>query len=84
MLPVDEAHEHARAGFILDVPCVSHGDRVFAQMLDLARRMAETLHGVLVDDNRQPLSESMLDPFRRQIGQYQSQLAARAYKPAAR
>lgn len=63
--------------FILDVPCVSHGDRVFAQMLDLARRMAETLHGVLVDDNRQPLSESMLDPFRRQIGQYQSQLAAR-------
>ena len=63
--------------FILDVPCVSHGDRVFAQMLDLARRMAETLNGVLVDDNRRPLTESMLDPFRRQIGQYQSQLAAK-------
>ena len=63
--------------FILDVPCVSHGDRVFAQMLDLARRMAETLHGVLVDDNRRPLTEAMLDPFRRQIGQYQSQLAAK-------
>jgi FtsZ-interacting cell division protein ZipA len=63
--------------FILDVPCVSHGDRVFAQMLDLARRMADTLHGVLVDDNRRPLTESMLDPFRRQIGQYQSQLAAK-------
>lgn len=63
--------------FILDVPCVSHGDRVFAQMLDLARRMADTLHGVLVDDNRRPLSEAMLDPFRRQIGQYQSQLAAK-------
>lgn len=63
--------------FILDVPCVSHGDRVFAQMLDLARRMADTLHGVLVDDNRRPLTENMLDPFRRQIGQYQSQLAAK-------
>ncbi|MBI2309184.1 MAG: cell division protein ZipA C-terminal FtsZ-binding domain-containing protein [Rhodocyclales bacterium] len=63
--------------FILDVPCVSHGDRVFAQMLDLARRMADTLNGVLVDDNRRPLTESMLDPFRRQIGQYQSQLAAK-------
>jgi FtsZ-interacting cell division protein ZipA len=46
-------------------------------MLDLARRMAETLHGVLVDDNRRPLTEAMLDPFRRQIGQYQSQLAAK-------
>ncbi|MBK8522701.1 MAG: cell division protein FtsZ [Betaproteobacteria bacterium] len=63
--------------FILDVPCVSHGDRVFAQMLDLARRMADTLHGVLVDDNRRPLTEAMLDPFRRQIGQYQSQLSAK-------
>lgn len=63
--------------FILDVPCVGRGDRVFAQMLDLARRMADTLHGVLVDDNRRPLTEAMLDPFRRQIGQYQSQLAAR-------
>lgn len=63
--------------FILDVPCVGHGDRVFAQMLDLARRMADALGGVLVDDNRRPLTESMLDPFRRQIGQYQAQLAAK-------
>lgn len=63
--------------FMLDVPCVSHGDRVFMQMLDLARRMAEVLHGVLVDDNRRPLTEAMLEPFRRQIGQYQAQLAAR-------
>lgn len=63
--------------FTLDVPRVSHGDRVFAQMLDVARRMAETLNGVLVDDNRRPLTEAMLDPFRRQIGQYQSQLSAK-------
>ena len=57
--------------------CVTHGDRVFAQMLDLARRMADVLNGVLVDDNRRPLTEAMLEPFRRQIAQYQSQLAAR-------
>lgn len=63
--------------FLLDVPRVGHGDRAFAQMLELARRMAETLNGTLVDDNRRPLTESMLDPFRRQIGQYQSQLAAK-------
>jgi len=63
--------------FLLDVPRVSHGDRVFAQMLDLARRMADALGGMLVDDNRRPLTEAMLDPFRRQIGQYQAQLAAK-------
>ncbi len=63
--------------FTLDVACVTHGDRVFAQMLDLARRMADVLGGVLVDDNRRPLTEAMLEPFRRQIAQYQSQLAAR-------
>ena len=42
--------------------CVTHGDRVFAQMLDLARRMADVLNGVLVDDNRRPLTEAMLEP----------------------
>ncbi len=63
--------------FILDVPCVDHGDRVFAQMLDLARRMADALGGMLVDDNRRPLTEAMLEPFRRQIAQYQAQLAAK-------
>lgn len=63
----------------LDVARVAHGDRVFAQMLELGRRMADVLGGVLVDDNRRPLSEAMLEPFRRQIGQYQSQLAARGF-----
>ncbi len=63
----------------LDVARVSHGDRVFAQMLELGRRMADVLGGVLVDDNRRPLSEAMLEPFRRQIAQYQSQLAARGF-----
>lgn len=63
--------------FLLDVPRVAHGDRVFVQMVDLARRFAEALHGTVVDDNRQPLSEAMLEPIRRQIGQYQSVLAGR-------
>jgi len=62
--------------FLLDVPCVAHGDRVFNQMVDQARRFADVLHGVLVDDNRRPLSESALEPIRKQIGQYQTMLAA--------
>jgi FtsZ-interacting cell division protein ZipA len=63
--------------FLLDVPRVSHGERVFNQMVDLARRFADVLRGVLVDDNRRPLSEGALEPIRRQVGQYQSMMAAR-------
>ena len=62
--------------FLLDVPRVSHGDRVFNQMVDLARRFAEVLRGALVDDNHRPLSESALEPIRRQVAQYQASMAA--------
>lgn len=63
--------------FLLDVPRVAHGERVFAQMLDLARRFAATLHGALVDDNRRPLAEGALEPIRRAIAQAQAEMAAR-------
>jgi len=53
--------------FVLDVPRVDHGERVFTQMTELAKRFAETLHGALVDDNRQPLSDSQLDHIRREF-----------------
>ncbi len=61
--------------FLLDVPQVPNGDRVFNQMAEQARRFADTLHGVVVDDNRQPLTEPQLEPIRRQIGQYQGTMA---------
>lgn len=63
--------------FILDVPRVAHGDRVFAQMLDLARRFSASLQGVLVDDNRQPLIEGSLEPIRQTIAHTQAAMAAR-------
>ena len=62
--------------FLLDVPRVAHGERVFNQMVDLARRFAEVLRGTLVDDNRRPLSEVALEPIRRQVGEYQAMMAA--------
>ncbi len=64
--------------FLLDVPRVAHGERVFNQMVDLARRFADVLRGALVDDNRRPLSEGALEPIRRQVGQYQSLMAVRS------
>ena len=63
--------------FLMDVPRVAHGERVFNQMVDLARRFAEVLRGTLVDDNRRPLSEGTLDPIRRQVAQFQAAMAAR-------
>lgn len=53
--------------FLLDVPRVDHGERVFHQMTELAKRFAETLQGVLVDDNRQPLSDAQLDHIKREF-----------------
>jgi hypothetical protein len=62
--------------FLLDVPRVDHGERVFVQMTELAKRFAETLQGALVDDNRQPLSDAQLDHIRREfIGKPQATMA---------
>lgn len=62
--------------FLLDVPRVAHGERVFNQMVELAKRFADVLRGTLVDDNRRPLSEGALEPIRRQVAQYQSMMGA--------
>ena len=63
--------------FVLDVPRVDHGERVFQQMVDLARRFADTLQGTLVDDNRQPLNDIQLDHIRREfIGKPQATMAS--------
>ncbi len=63
--------------FLLDVPRVDNGERVFAQMVDMARRFADTLQGTLVDDNRQPLGEPQLEHIRREfIGKPQATMAS--------
>jgi hypothetical protein len=63
--------------FLLDVPRVDHGERVFQQMTELARRFADTLQGILVDDNRRPLGEPQLDHIRREfVGKPQATMAA--------
>lgn len=51
--------------FLLDVPRVDHGERVFYQMVELAKRFADALQGSLVDDNRHPLSDAQLDRIKR-------------------
>ncbi len=53
--------------FLLDVPRVEQGERVFLQMLDQTRHFAEILQGQLVDDNRHPLTEPQLEHIRREF-----------------
>lgn len=68
--------------FLLDVPRVDHGERVFFQMVELAKRFADTLQGVLVDDNRQPLSDAQLDRIKREFVQKPQAVMAEYGLPA--
>lgn len=52
---------------VLDVPRVAEPARVFDQMKLAAKRMAHTLDGELVDDNRRPLDDAALALTRQQV-----------------
>ena len=53
--------------FLLDVPRITNGERVFDQMTHLSRIFATTLGGIMVDDNRTPLSDSGLDKIKQKL-----------------
>lgn len=61
--------------FWLDVPRVTAGAAVFAQMLGVARQLVASLDGVLVDDQRNPLSDSALAGIRDKIAQIQRKMS---------
>jgi ZipA, C-terminal FtsZ-binding domain len=52
---------------LIDVPRVADPVRVFDQMRLTAKRLAQTLDAVLVDDNRRPLDDAALAAIRTQI-----------------
>lgn len=52
---------------LVDVPRVADPVRVFDQIRLLAKRLALTLEGVLVDDNRRPLDDAALSVIRGQV-----------------
>jgi hypothetical protein len=53
--------------FLLDVPRIEHATRAFDAMLGMARNFATALDGMLVDDNRSPLSDNAIATIRRQL-----------------
>ncbi|MXS83888.1 cell division protein FtsZ [Nitrosomonas oligotropha] len=58
--------------FLLDVPRVAQGERVFDQMTHLAKIFSNTLGGIMVDDNRVPLSDSGIQRSKQQLIEIQS------------
>ena len=60
--------------FLLDVPRVANGERVFDQMTHLAKIFSNTLGGIMVDDNRVPLSDSGILRSKQQLVEIQSSM----------
>ena len=52
---------------LIDVPRVADPVRAFDQVRLTAKRLAQTLEGVLVDDNRRPLDDAALGAIRAQV-----------------
>ncbi|MDO6385446.1 MULTISPECIES: cell division protein ZipA C-terminal FtsZ-binding domain-containing protein [unclassified Uliginosibacterium] len=59
---------------VLDVPRALNPASTFERMVRLAQHLADSLGGVLVDDNRNPLTERSIQLIRSQIGQFELQM----------
>lgn len=62
--------------FSIDVPRVAGGTQAFDRLLGVARRLMEAFDGILVDDQRTPLSDQMLATIRVKIEEFQQKMAA--------
>lgn len=67
----------------LDVPRTPDPVVAFEQFRDLIRRLAQTLEGSVVDENRAPVSPAAFDLIRTQIQSVQRAMAARAIAPGS-
>jgi len=66
---------------LIDVPRVADPVRAFDQMRLIAKRLAQTLEGVLVDDNRRPLDDAALVAIRDQVQATAAALRAAHIEP---
>ena len=60
--------------FLLDVPHVRNGGHAFERMLSSARQFATTLDATLVNAQRAPISDAMVDSIRRKIFEIHEQM----------
>lgn len=66
--------------FLFDVPRVADGVRVFNQMLMVARQMASSLGGQVVDDNRRPLTDAGIAKIKEQLADIYARMEAQQIK----
>jgi len=66
--------------FLFDVPKVADGVRVFNQMLMVAKQMASSLGGQVVDDNRRPLSDAGIARIKQQLADIYARMEAQQIK----
>lgn len=62
---------------LLDVPRIADGVAVLDQMVQVGSTLAESLGGILVDDNRAPLQQAGLARIRQQLQEIHAAMAAR-------
>lgn len=80
---VMEALQTRGVTFIIDVPLVSNGAAVFESMMRAATAMAESLGGVLVDDNHAPFGLEAAEVIRSQIQHIQAQMEEGGIPPGS-
>lgn len=68
----------------LDVPRSPGGPNAFRRFLDFARQIAQTLDGVLVDDNRRPLSDAAFAQIGAQLESVHRAMVERGVTPGSR
>lgn len=61
---------------LLDVPRVTNGEKAFDQMTHIARIFTNTLGGIMVDDNRVPLTDNGISRSKQQLSKIQSVMKA--------
>ncbi|HEX7811594.1 MAG TPA: cell division protein ZipA C-terminal FtsZ-binding domain-containing protein [Burkholderiales bacterium] len=69
--------------FLLDVPRVGNGLKVFDRMVAISRNMADSLDGMLADDNRVMLNDTGLDKIRNQLRAIYAAMEQRGIQPGS-
>ncbi|HTS55627.1 MAG TPA: cell division protein ZipA C-terminal FtsZ-binding domain-containing protein [Burkholderiales bacterium] len=69
---------------LLDVPRLEQGVKVFDQMIDTGKQIADALGGTLVDDNRTPVTEAGLEQIRNQLRGIYTAMEARGIDAGSR
>jgi FtsZ-interacting cell division protein ZipA len=68
---------------LFDVPRVAHGVRAFDRMVAVGRGMADSLDGMLADDNRVLLNDGGLDKIRNQLRSIYAAMEHRGIPPGS-